>query len=98
MTTNVPGASACAIGGDSWVYQFDYRSGTYVGGSPNNLVARKQTGALTAGLVVYQLQKGSLVGQIQRSETTTRREDIITATPPMKSRRTSWREVTPGIE
>jgi type IV pilus assembly protein PilY1 len=98
VTTNVPGASACAIGGDSWVYQFDYRSGTYIAGSPNNLVARKQTGALTAGLVVYQLQKGSLVGQIQRSEATTRREDIITATPPMKSRRTSWREVTPGIE
>ena len=98
VTTNVPGASACSIGGDSWVYQFDYRSGTYVAGSPNNLVARKQTGALTAGLVVYQLQKGSLVGQIQRSETTTRREDIVTATPPMKSRRTSWREVTPGIE
>jgi type IV pilus assembly protein PilY1 len=98
VTTNVPGASACAVGGDSWVYQFDYRSGVYVLGSPNNIVARRQTGALTAGLVVYQLQKGSLVGQVQRSETTTRREDIVTAPAPLKSRRTSWREVTPGIE
>jgi type IV pilus assembly protein PilY1 len=96
VSTNVPGASACAVGGDSWVYQFDYRSGAYIAGAPLNLVARKQTGALIAGLAIFQLQKGSLVGQVQRSEATMRREDIMTAAPAMKSRRTSWREITPG--
>ena len=62
VATNVPGASACAVGGDSWIYQFDYKSGSFVYGSPGDLVARKQTGALTVGMVVYQLQKGSIVG------------------------------------
>jgi len=95
VTTNVPGATARAIGGDSWVYQFDYRAGTYVPGAYNSVVARKQTGALTAGLVVYQLQKGSLIGQIQRTETKLKQEDIVIAPAPMKSRRTSWREITP---
>jgi type IV pilus assembly protein PilY1 len=40
VASNVPGGSACAIGGDSWIYQFDYRSGSYVEGAPKNLVAR----------------------------------------------------------
>ena len=47
----VPGATACAVGGDSWIYQFDYRTGSFVKGSPGDLVARKQTGALTVGMV-----------------------------------------------
>jgi len=95
--SNTPGASACAVGGDSFVYQLDYRSGSYVVGAPSNLVARKQTGALTAGLVIYQLQKGSILGQIQRSETAMRKEDIIIAPGVTPSRRISWREITPGL-
>jgi type IV pilus assembly protein PilY1 len=98
VATNVPGGGACAIGGDSWIYQFDYRTGSYIEGAPKNLVARKQTGALTVGVVIYQLQKGSLVGQVQRSETSMMREDIMTSQGNMDSRRTSWREVTPELE
>jgi type IV pilus assembly protein PilY1 len=97
VASNVPGANACSVGGDSWIYQLDYRSGSYVQGAPNNLVARKQTGALTVGLVVYQLQKGSIVGQIQRSETLMRKEEIIVAPGATPSRRISWREITPGF-
>jgi type IV pilus assembly protein PilY1 len=97
VASNVPGASACSVGGDSWIYQLDYRSGAYVQGAPSNLVARKQTGALTVGLVVYQLQKGSIVGQIQRSETLMRKEEIIVAPGATPSRRISWREITPGM-
>jgi type IV pilus assembly protein PilY1 len=96
VTTNVPGAGACSIGGDSWIYQFDYRTGSFVSGAPNNVVARKQTGALTVGMVVYQLQKGSIIGQVQRSETSMRKEDINIAPGASPSRRTSWREITPG--
>jgi type IV pilus assembly protein PilY1 len=95
--SNTPGATACSVGGDSFIYQLDYRSGSYVVGAPSNIVARKQTGALTAGLVIYQLQKGSILGQIQRSETVMRKEDIIIAPGATPSRRTSWREITPGL-
>jgi type IV pilus assembly protein PilY1 len=95
---NVPGASACAVGGDSWIYQLDYRTGSYIPGVQLNLVARKQTGALTVGLVIYQLQKGSVVGQIQRSEATMRRADIMISPGATPSRRISWREITPGLK
>jgi type IV pilus assembly protein PilY1 len=98
VATNVPGGGACAIGGDSWIYQFDYRTGSYVEGAPKNLVARKQTGALTVGVVIYQLQKGSLVGQVQRSETSMMKEDINPAPGSSPSRRTSWREMTPELQ
>jgi hypothetical protein len=69
-----------------------------VQGAPNNLVARKQTGALTVGMVVYQLQKGSIVGQVQRSETSMRKEDINVAPGSNPSRRTSWREINPDLQ
>jgi type IV pilus assembly protein PilY1 len=95
VATNVPGATACAVGGDSWIYQFDYKSGSFVYGAPGDIVARKQTGALTVGMVVYQLQKGSIVGQVQRSETSMRKEDLNIAPGATPSRRTSWREITP---
>jgi hypothetical protein len=45
--------------------------------------------------VVYQLQKGSIVGQVQRSETSMRKEDLNIAPGATPSRRTSWREITP---
>jgi type IV pilus assembly protein PilY1 len=97
VIANVPGATACAVGGDSWIYQLDYRSGSYVLSAPSNLVARKQTGALTAGLVIYQLQRGAIVGQVQRSEATLRRAEIIVAPGATPSRRINWIEITPGM-
>ena len=94
VATNVPGGSACAIGGDSWIYQFDFETGSYVDGAPNNLVARKQTGALTVGVVVYQLERGSTVGQVQRSETSMVKENI-NIRGDVDGHRASWREITP---
>jgi type IV pilus assembly protein PilY1 len=95
VVTNVPGATACAIGGDSWLYQFDYRDGSYVQGAPSNLVARKLTGALTVGLSIYQLPNNAIVGQGQGSNTEMHKRDINTAPGSTPSRRSSWREITP---
>ena len=60
------------------------------------MVARKQSGVLTVGTVIYQLQKGSLVGQVQRV-TDMVPDDIPTAPNASPSRRTSWREMTPEL-
>jgi type IV pilus assembly protein PilY1 len=96
VSTNIPDASACSIGGDSWIYHIDYRSGSYVPGVSGKLVGRKQSGVLTVGTVIYQLQKGSLVGQVQRV-TDMVPDDIPTAPNSSPSRRTSWREMTPEL-
>jgi len=94
INTNVPGGSACSIGGDSWAYQFDYLNGTYVSTSTNQLLGVKTTGSLTVGLVVYQLQKGSLIGQAQQSDTTQIQYSINTTPGATSHRRTSWRELS----
>ena len=46
------------------------------------------------GLVIYQLQKGSLIGQLQRSDTVKVQQNIYAAPGTAKHRRTSWRELT----
>ena len=65
-------------------------------GVTNNVVARKQSGVLTVGTVIYQLQKGSLVGQVQRV-TDMVPDDIPVSPNSSPSRRTSWREMTPEL-
>ncbi len=94
VTTNVPNTTACSVGGDAWVYQFNYLSGTFVANTPGGVVANKQTGALAVGMVVYQLQKGSIVGQLQRSDTQQVQQGIYTGPGSSPHRRTSWRELT----
>jgi type IV pilus assembly protein PilY1 len=95
VATNVPGGDTCNVGGDGWIYQFDYKTGLYVKNSPNSVLARKQSGALIVGVVVYQLQSGSIVGQVQRSETVMKQEDIYTQAASQKAKRTGWREIPP---
>ena len=60
VVTNVPNTDACTIGGDSWLYQFNYTSGQFLLSAPNNAVARKLGNAITVGIVVVQLPGGSI--------------------------------------
>jgi len=60
VKTNVPGLNACVFGGDSWVYQFRYDTGTYVSTAPSQVLAQKITGALTVGFVIVGLPSGGL--------------------------------------
>ena len=60
VATNEPNSDACSAGGDSFFYQFDYRSGSYVASSPGAIVGVKIGSALTAGFVVYRLPSGQL--------------------------------------
>jgi type IV pilus assembly protein PilY1 len=94
VTTNVPNTTACAVGGDAWVYQFDYLTGKVVPNVSGGIVGNKQTGALAVGMVVYQLQKGSIIGQLQRSDTQQVLQTINTGPGTSPHRRTSWRELT----
>jgi type IV pilus assembly protein PilY1 len=60
VLTNEPNSDACSTGGDSFLYQFDYRSGAYVASSPGAVVGIKLGAALAAGFVVYRLPSGQL--------------------------------------
>ena len=45
VATNVPNNSACTVGGDSWLYQFDYKAGTYIASASGQQVARSTSWA-----------------------------------------------------
>jgi type IV pilus assembly protein PilY1 len=60
VVTNEPNSDACSTGGDSFLYQFDYRTGAYVASAPAQVVGVKLGSALTAGFVVYRLPSGQL--------------------------------------
>jgi len=60
VATNEPNSDACSAGGDSFLYQFDYRTGAYVASSPGAVVGVKLGSALAAGFVVYRLPSGQL--------------------------------------
>jgi len=94
VTTNVPNTTTCAVGGDAWMYQFDYLTGKAIPNVTGGVVGNKQTGALAVGMVIYQLQKGSLIGQLQRSDTQQVQQTIYTGPGSSPHRRTSWRELT----
>lgn len=59
VITNVPNASACSAGGDSWLYQFDYTSGSSIPGVANSIVGTETVGALTVGATIVGLPAGT---------------------------------------
>jgi type IV pilus assembly protein PilY1 len=92
---NVPGSSACSVGGDAWLYQIDFKTGGTVITSPNGIIARRMTGALGVGQTSYQLPGGALRNVTIRSDGSTPSPDTTNTAPnSLGSRRSSWREMT----
>jgi type IV pilus assembly protein PilY1 len=60
VATNEPNSDPCSSGGDSFFYQFDYQSGSYVASAPGSVVGTRSGSALMAGFVVYRLPSGQL--------------------------------------
>ena len=91
VISSVPAGSACAIGGTSWVYGFDYSSGQNI---PNH----------DGGVLLDQGAEGSVIvdvaGTIKEIITLTG-GDTVTKEPPTKgtasTRQSSWRELIPLI-
>jgi type IV pilus assembly protein PilY1 len=89
---NVPGGGACSVGGDTWVYAIDYKTGAVVVTSAGKVAGRKVTGAIGVGLTVY--EANGLRSQTILS--TGNPDGGAPPTPPggQSSRRSSWRELT----
>ncbi len=93
VVTNVPNNSACSVGGDSWIYFFDYKNGTYVPSSAGNVAGTKFTGKIIVGEVVVRLPSGTFKG-IATGAT----GEKFNFSPPISggalpARRISWREI-----
>jgi type IV pilus assembly protein PilY1 len=92
VTTNVPNKNACSTGGDSFIYQFNYASGTNIGtsGLP---VAQKFTGQITVGVVIVRLPSGVFKGIATGATGTKTSVGVNLGSGGSSGRRVSWREL-----
>jgi type IV pilus assembly protein PilY1 len=93
VVTNVPNNSACTIGGDSWIYQFDYKAGTYIASASASQVAQKFTGQTLVGVVVVRLPSGVLKAIATGASGTKSSVGVNVGGGGGSGRRVSWREL-----
>jgi type IV pilus assembly protein PilY1 len=93
VVTNVPNNNACTVGGDAWIYQFDYRSGTFIASAPGDQVAQKFTGQTLVGVVVVRLPSGVLKGIATGATGTKTTVGVNVGGSGGVGRRVSWREL-----
>jgi type IV pilus assembly protein PilY1 len=93
VATNVPNNTACSVGGDSWLYQFDYRSGSYVVSATGDLVAQKITGETMVGVVVVRLPTGVIKAIATGGTGEKRTIGVNVGGGGGSGRRVSWREL-----
>lgn len=93
VASNVPGGSACTIGGSSWINFFDFATGGVVSGSTSNSVGRPLSNSLAVGLNVVRLPSGKTVVIATTSDNQQLTVEAPFANPNVTGRRVSWREI-----
>ena len=94
VVTNVPNNNVCTVGGDSFIYQFDYARGTYVSTAAGHLVAQRTYGQATVGISLVRTTTGAIAAE----------QSVAGGQPPLTTgiyvgnsatsgRRVSWREL-----
>jgi type IV pilus assembly protein PilY1 len=91
VTSNIPNNNACTAGGDSWIYQFDYRDGQKV--STATEAGLYRSGTLTVGNALVRLQ-GVLLKIITTGASGVKEtRGLNVGSGSMTARRIGWREV-----
>ncbi len=95
VVTNVPATGSCTFGGTSWLYTFDFLTGSNVTTSTGQVTGIKlPSDAITVGMVVGRLPGGQLRAWI--TDSTGGKTPVA---PPVKgtgaTMRSSWRELIP---
>jgi type IV pilus assembly protein PilY1 len=87
LVSNAPKDDYCTVGGSSYLYQFDYRSGT------SSIVGKPIANALATGLTVIELPGNKLVGEVNLVSGLQAQDLINNAGGGAGVRRISWREI-----
>ncbi|MBS4097547.1 MAG: PQQ-binding-like beta-propeller repeat protein [Sulfuricella sp.] len=93
FTTNVPNTSACTVGGYSWIYFVDYRTGSFITTSAGNVAALSLGNTLATRPVVVRLPNNTIVSLTKQSDTETKVTNTPKRSPSGPTRRVSWREL-----
>jgi type IV pilus assembly protein PilY1 len=95
VTSNVPGSNPCSAGGNAWMYQIDFATGTAVD-QTNGFIARKMSSGLIVGQVIAQLGQ---LGGLKNYLTDSKGQVIVVNVPTGKStgepklKKYFWKEV-----
>jgi type IV pilus assembly protein PilY1 len=95
VASNEPSDNACTIGGYSWLYNFDFRTGSFLPTAISSAVGRRlSTNAMVAGLSTIRLQSGKILTIVTDTGGTVSTVETPTATGASgTAKRTSWREL-----
>jgi len=93
FTTNVPESSACTVGGFSFRYFLDYRTGAPVSTSTGNIIGSKLGNALATRPVYVRLPNNTVVELTRTSDGVTITSNVPIGSGASTTRRTSWREL-----
>lgn len=85
-------SDGCSLGGITWAYQFDFRTGLMVPGASH--FGNKLATGLSVGMVIVRLPNGQLKAIITDAQGRKTTIGIDTAASDTVSRRTGWRELT----
>jgi type IV pilus assembly protein PilY1 len=95
VTTNVPantaGGAVCAVGGSSFQYQFDFKSGLPITTSPNGAVGWANQKSITVGVAVVQLPNGAIKAITTGADTTKTTSSVNTNASGTIVKRFSYR-------
>lgn len=93
FTTNVPNSDACTVGGYSFRYFMDYKTGGAVSTSTTGVVGDKLGNALATRPVYVRLPNGVVVELTRLSTGVTATSQVPIGSGGAATRRTSWREL-----
>jgi type IV pilus assembly protein PilY1 len=93
FTTNVPSSNPCTLGGYSWLYYLDYRTGSVVSTAVGGFVATRLGNALATRPVLVRLPNNTIVSLTKLSDTTINVSNVPIAAGVPGLRRIFWREL-----
>lgn len=93
VASNIPNSNACNAGGDSWQYQLDFCSGSYLSTAPNQTVATKMGNEMTAGFVIVSLPSGALKQIVTGTTGSQTTLGVNVGGNSGTAKRVSWREI-----
>jgi type IV pilus assembly protein PilY1 len=93
VATAVPSQDVCKEGGgDSWLYQFSFRTGTFIS-TAGITVAQKKIGTLIVGIVTIVLPNGKIVAEVTDSKGGQQPVGVNLGGTGSSGKRVSWREL-----
>jgi type IV pilus assembly protein PilY1 len=93
VTTNVPaaGGDSCSVGGSSFNYNFDFKTGQAVSTSAGGVVGRSLGGTITVGVAIVQLPSGAIKAISTGADTSKTTSAVNTSSSGAAVRRFSYR-------